>query len=226
MSAGVVVPAAGSGQRLGGLHKAFLPIAGEPMLLHALRPFLAHSEVSCVVVVLRSEDVARPPEWLVRLDPRVRLVEGGPERGDSVRAGLVALTDDVEVVVVHDAARPLVTARTVDTAIKAAERGLSVIMGVPVADTLHEVDANGCVVATPDRRRLWHAQTPQAFPRQTIVDAYDLAARDGITATDDATLVVRYGGTVTVIEGDRENLKVTSSADLLIAEACLRARLP
>jgi 2-C-methyl-D-erythritol 4-phosphate cytidylyltransferase len=226
MSVSVVVPAGGSGLRIGGMPKAFLPIAGEPMLLHALRPFLAHGRVKSIVVALRADDADTPPDWLARLDSRVQLVTGGAERGDSVRAGLAVVPDDAEVILIHDAARPLVTTGVIDLAIAEADRGNCVVIGVPVTDTLQQVDEANRIISTPERRWLWHAQTPQAFPRATIVNAYRRAAHEAVSATDDATLVMRYGGSVVMIQGDPENLKITTRADIVIAEALLRARSP
>lgn len=224
MSIAVVVPAAGAGERMGGIAKAFLPLAGEPMLRHALRPFLAHPDVSRVVVALRSGDLLEPPGWLVQLDARIRLVAGGRERSDSVRAALDHVDDAVDIVLIHDAARPLVTTAVIARAVAAALTGHCAVVGVPVTDTIQEVDERGIVIATPDRRRLHAAQTPQAFPRVVIVDAYRRAAADGVRATDDASLVAHYGGEVLAIEGDRENLKVTTPADVAIAELLLRRR--
>jgi 2-C-methyl-D-erythritol 4-phosphate cytidylyltransferase len=224
MSVSVVVPAGGSGRRIGGVPKAFLPIAGEPMLLHALRPFLAHRRVTSIVIALRAEDASTPPGWLTRLDSRVRLVTGGVERADSVRAGLAVVPDDANVILIHDAARPLVTAHVIDLAIEAADSGNCAVIGVPVTDTLQQVDEANRIVSTPERRWLWHAQTPQAFPRDTIVQAYRRAAREAVSATDDSTLVLRYGGSVVMIQGDPGNLKITTQADIVIAEALLRAR--
>jgi 2-C-methyl-D-erythritol 4-phosphate cytidylyltransferase len=224
VSVAVVVPAAGSGSRLGGVVKPFLDIAGVPMLLHALRPFLADPRVTCVVVALRPSDAADPPPWLADLDDRVRIVSGGAERQDSVRAGLAAIPADADIVLVHDAARPLVSPALVDRAIEAARRGISAVAGVSATDTIQQVDASGRIVATPDRALLRHAQTPQAFPRGMIVEAYRRAAAEGIAATDDAALVARCGGTVMMIEGERENLKVTTPLDVVVATALLRAR--
>lgn len=220
----VVVPAGGAGRRMGGVRKQYIELAGEPLLLHTLRPFLAHPAVEWVVVALPAEDVPRPPAWLVDLDPRVRWVAGGEERGDSVRQALEAVPEEADVVLVHDAARPLVTREVIDRAIVAASRGVGAVAAVPVTDTIKEVDAEGRIVATPERSRLWRAQTPQAFPRAMIVDAYHRAAADGLRATDDAALVERYGGTVVVVEGAPENLKVTGPLDLVVTEALLRAR--
>lgn len=209
---------------MGGFRKQYAELLGEPILLRSLRPFLDHPAVACAVVALPAEDAADPPGWLKALDERVVVVAGGAERGDSVRCGLEAVPEAVDVVLVHDAARPLVTVEVIDRALSVAARGVGVVVAMPVADTLKEVDDEGRVVSTPDRARLWAAQTPQAFPRTMLLDAYRRAAEAGVHATDDAALVERYGGRVVVVEGSAENLKVTRPADLIVAEALLRAR--
>jgi 2-C-methyl-D-erythritol 4-phosphate cytidylyltransferase len=222
--AAVIVPAAGTGTRLGGVSKPFLTLAGAPLLAHTLRPFLARSEVVAVIVALSAGRLADPPAWLRTLDRRITLVAGGAERGDSVRNALAALPADSDVVLVHDAARPLLTESLVARAIAAAAAGGCVVAAVPATDTIKEVDAEGRIVATPDRGRLWQAQTPQAFPRRVLVDAYARAAADGIAATDDAALVAHYGASVRVLHGEADNIKITHRGDLLVAEALLAAR--
>lgn len=222
MRTGVVVAAAGEGRRMGGRRKPFLQLAGEPVLAHSLRPFLQQPSVEVVAVALPARDAASPPAWLTSLDPRVIVVAGGKERGDSVRLAVAALPAELDVIVVHDAARPLVSPALVERAIAAAARGLSVVVAVPVTDTIKEVAENGRIVGTPDRRRLWAAQTPQAFPAALLRAAYQRAHQEGLVATDDAALVAACGGTVVVLEGEATNLKITTETDLIIAAALLR----
>lgn len=222
--AGVVIPAGGAGRRMGGVRKPFLELAGKSLLEHALAPFLRSDTVAFIAVAVPAETLADPPQWLIDLAPRVRLVEGGAERGDSVRNGINSLSSDLQVLLVHDAARPLVTDDIIERCITAASEGRSVIAAIPVTDTIKEVDEGGRVTGTPDRRGLWTAQTPQAFPAGVLRDAYARALEERINATDDAALVARYGITVTVVEGAAENIKVTSSADLAIAEALFAQR--
>ncbi len=222
--AAVLVPAAGAGRRMGGARKPMLELAGEPLLLHAIRPFLTFPEVKQVIVALPADSAKDPPAWLTALDARVRVVAGGAERGDSVRAALAATDEEVDVVLVHDAARPLIRREVIERALAAAEQGRSVIAAVPLADTVQQVDPGGVITDTPDRAQLRAAQTPQAFPRGILVDAYARAAAEGIAATDDAALVARCGVPVGTIEGDVENLKVTTPADLVVAEALLARR--
>lgn len=227
--AAVVIPAGGAGRRMGGAgggaRKQYLELLGEPILIHALRPFLAHPAIGWAVVALPAEDLAEPPSWLSGLDPRLILVAGGAERGDSVRLALEAVPEEAEVILVHDAARPLVTREVIDRALEAALTGVGAVAAVPLADTLKEVNAEGRITGTPDRHRFWRAQTPQAFPRRLLLDAARRAAADGYQGTDDAALVEHYGGTVNVVEGAPENLKVTTPVDLVVAEALLRKRL-
>ncbi len=218
--AAVVIPAAGAGRRMGA-PKAMLELHGQPMLRHTIAPFLAEPRVRAVIVVLDPAAAAAPPAWLAGLDARIRIVPGGAERGDSVRAGLRAVAEDVDVVLIHDAARPLVSGALVARALEAAAAGRSVVAAIPVTDTIHEVNEHGRVLSTPDRRRLWRAQTPQAFPRAVVTAAYDRAGLEGVAATDDAALVARYGEPVHVIEGDATNIKITTPADLALAEVLL-----
>jgi 2-C-methyl-D-erythritol 4-phosphate cytidylyltransferase len=218
---GVVIPAAGIGRRLGGRPKALLELGGQPMLRRTLAPFLADPRVIRIAIAVGADLLADPPEWLAAAGPRVRLVEGGERRGDSVHAGLALLDADIDVVLVHDAARPLVTGAVIERTIAAAAEGRCVIAAVPAVDTVQEVDDAHRIVGTPDRGRLWLAQTPQAFPYAILTGAYERAAREGVAATDDAALVARYGAVVHVVPGDAANFKITVPADVVLAEALL-----
>jgi 2-C-methyl-D-erythritol 4-phosphate cytidylyltransferase len=218
---GVAVPAAGAGRRMGGVRKPFIHLAGEPVLMHALRALLGDRRVVAVVVALAPEDAVDPPHWLVTLDPRVRVVQGGDSRTDSVRAALAALPDALDVIAVHDAARPLVTTEVVSRCIDVAEGGVGAVAGCPVVDTLKEVGSDGTIVDTPDRTRFWRAHTPQVFPAAMLRHAY---ATDTEGATDDAALVERMGGKVRLVDDGTSNLKVTRAEDLKLAEAILRER--
>jgi len=218
---GVAVPAAGQGIRMGGVRKALLEIEGEPLLSWALQPFLRHDRVTAVAVALSEADIQSPPSWLTGLDPRIRLVRGGESRGDSVRAALEALPETVAMVAVHDAARPLVTRDILDRCLAAVGPTRGAVAGWPAVDTLKEVDADGRIVATPRRDRIWHAQTPQVFPRQLLVQAYRMAQERGSSNTDDSALVEEIGGEVVMVPGSPWNIKVTRKEDLPLAEFLL-----
>lgn len=211
---GVAVPAAGAGRRMGGVRKPFLELAGVPVLLRSLRPFLAHPRVVAVRVALPPDQVDDPPEWLTSEDPRIRVVAGGESRGASVLAALEAMPPEVEVVMVHDGARPLVDRGTIDRCLALVTPEQGVVAALPVTDTLKEVTSAGVVAGTPDRSRFWAAQTPQAFPLPMLVDAY---RSGGEGVTDDASAVERVGGRVVVSRGSPRNLKVTAPGDLDVA---------
>lgn len=217
---GVIIVAAGSSTRLGGNElKQFRWLAGKPVLLHSVETFQRRSDVALVVCVLPKSHAGDPPPWLFQADiDRLLVTVGGRERGDSVLSGLEDLPDAVEIVLVHDAARPLATDDTIDRVIDEARRGRGAVAALPVVDTLKEVDANGHILRTVDRRRLWRAQTPQGFPREMIERAYVEARRERIDATDDAALCERLGLPVVVVRGSERAMKVTEEADFARAE--------
>ncbi len=219
-AAGVVVVAGGAGTRAGGgVAKQYRAVAGVPVLLRAVRAFLDHPRVGAIVVVLPAADAADPQDWLRTLP--VTIVAGGAERGDSVWNGLQALPAAADPVLIHDGARPFVTAAVIGRVIDAA-RTVGAVAALPVRDTLKEVDADGQIRATPHRSRFWQAQTPQGFPRAMIIGAYRRARAEAVAATDDAALCEQFGATVRVVEGAPENFKITHPADLEIAEALAR----
>jgi 2-C-methyl-D-erythritol 4-phosphate cytidylyltransferase len=218
---GVAVPAAGSGRRMGGQKKAFLELAGEPLLVHCLRPFLRHPGVVAVTVALPADEARTPPSWLTELDPRVGVVAGGETRLESVQRAVEALGDAVEVICVHDGARPLVTAEVIQRCVRVARGGEGAVAGWPVTDTLKEVDGERRILATPDRSSLWRAQTPQVFPAGALRRAYRSALAEGVEATDDAAVFTWAGGRVRMVEGDPWNLKVTYPDDVAVAELLL-----
>ena len=228
-----IVPAAGRGERLGpGAPKALRSLGGVPMLVHAVRALASARGVDLVVVAAPEDGVddvtaLLAEHGLVDSAPGragAVVVAGGETRQDSVARALHALPDDVDVVLVHDAARPLVPVSLVD-AVAAAVRGGAdaVVPGLPVADTIKSVDAADVVSSTLDRGALRAIQTPQGFRRTTLTEAHAAADPDA-PATDDAGLVERIGGKVVVVPGDEEAFKVTRPLDLVLAEAVLARR--
>ena len=222
---GVVIVAAGQGSRTGTSElKQFRWIAGKPMLLHSIHAFERRPDVAQIVAVLPRSFAGDPPPWIFQSDLERLLVSvGGAERGDSVWSGIEDLEDVVRIVVVHDAARPLVTDDTIDRVIAAARQGVSAVAALPVADTLKEVDDQQRVVRTVDRERYWRVQTPQAFPRDVIEEAYRAAMRERRYATDDAALVERIGHPVVVVRGAERAMKVTDAQDFALLEALAAA---
>jgi len=230
MKVAAIVVAAGQGSRMGaGLSKVFLPLAGVPMLVLTLRALLAAEQIAEVVVVVARDNVSG---WLRLLDQwgpwRIapKHAVGGAERQDSVAAGLAALADDTEIVAVHDGARPFVPVACVNAALAAAAAAGAAVVAVPSRDTVKLVDERGLVVETLARDRIWLAQTPQVFRADLLREAHARAAREGVTATDDAALVERLGRRVRIVPGDPANLKITTPEDLRWAEWYLRSRAP
>ena len=216
MRVAAVIVAGGSGARMGGpVRKQYLELAGMPILQRAILCVSHPTRVHQVVVVLPPDDVAAPPRWLAEMG--VTIVAGGPERGDSVWNGLTAVSRDIGYVLIHDGARPIVTVGTLYELLDSAPQ--AVIAAVPVTDTIHEVDETGTIVGTPDRARLWQAQTPQGFPLEGLLRAYRRARAEGFAGTDDAAVYARYEGPVRVVMGSYQNIKVTRREDLPVAEA-------
>ena len=218
---GVIIVAGGKGTRTGGDElKQFRWVAGKPMLLHGLQLFQQRADVGMVVVVLPHEHVGDPPPWLFQCDTeRLLLSVGGRERSDSVRNGLEDLPHEAEIVVVHDAARPLATMEMFDAVVKEARAWRPAVPALPVVDTLKRVDQDGVVTETIDRTGLVRIQTPQAFPRAILERAHEAAGRDHISATDDAALCERLGIPVVTVPGDERALKITTDADFARADA-------
>ena len=218
---GVVIVAAGKGSRTGSPElKQFRWVAGKPMLLHSVQAFHDRDDVALVVCVLPREHAGDPPAWLFQCDvERLLISTGGRERSDSVANGLEDLPPECEIVVVHDAARPLVPATVIEGVIAEARRGNGAVPALPVADTLKRVTESGSVTGTVPRDGLWRAQTPQAFPRAMIERAYTHARANRITATDDAALCEMLGLPVVIVPGSERSMKITSEADFARAES-------
>src|SRR5581483_5482423 len=218
---GVVIVAAGAGTRTGTRElKQFRWVAGKPMLLHSVQRFMERSDVARVVCVLPKAYAGDPPPWLFQCDvDRLLVSVGGRERGETVYNGLTDLPPEVEIVLVHDAARPLADAATIERVVAEARRGHGAVAALPVVDTLKEVDEAGRIIRTVGRERLWRAQTPQGFPRDMIERAYAEARAAGVTATDDAALCERLGLPVVVVRGSERAMKVTEEGDFARLEA-------
>jgi len=227
MHVAALVLAAGRGERLRQtLPKAFVLLAGKPMLLHTLAALAAVPEVDRVQPVVAARDLPRLDALAAELGgiPKIApAVAGGVERQDSVRAGLAALPREISLVAVHDAARPCVSQESVSRVIAAAERSGAAILAMPVADTIKRV-RDGRIVETPQRSECYAAQTPQVFRVEVLREALEKAHAEGRVGTDDAHAVEWLGVPVEVVEGDRRNLKVTRPEDIPIAERLLLAR--
>jgi 2-C-methyl-D-erythritol 4-phosphate cytidylyltransferase len=221
---GVVIVAAGSSTRTEGTElKQFRWVAGKPMLLHSVQRFMERADVAMVVCVLPKSHAGDPPPWLFQCDIERLLVSvGGRERGESVLNGLEDLPPEVRIVLVHDAARPMVDSETIERVVSRAREGVGAVPALPATDTIKEVDESGAIVRTPDRARLFHAQTPQGFPRVMIEEAYVRAKADRVRATDDAALCERIGARVEIVEGSATGMKITTDDDFARMDALVK----
>ncbi len=208
-----ILVAGGSGQRLGAsVPKAFVPIAGRTLLEHAADRFADHAGIAFVVVVAPAAQVRQ-----ARALTRLPAVAGGAVRQASVAAGLAALPDDVDLVLVHDVARPFVPAEVIDAVIAALDHGAdAVVPVVAIHDSVRRVGPTGELAGLVDRSALVAIQTPQGFRRAVLVDAHARAGAD--VATDDAGLVEAIGVQVVAVPGADESFKITTPADLARAE--------
>lgn len=203
---------------MNGMDKLLYPLAGQPLVAHAIRVFLQHPQLSQVVVAVSQENRAAIEEAAGR-DKKLTFVLGGERRRDSVHAGLVTLTA-CDLVVVHDGARPLVSAALIDAAVSGARECGAALCAVPVTDTVKRADASGHVHTTVSREGLWLAQTPQAFRLDLLLRAHEIVEGD---VTDDAAMVEHLGAPVRLVPGSRSNIKVTTLEDVALAEALLAA---
>jgi 2-C-methyl-D-erythritol 4-phosphate cytidylyltransferase len=219
-----LLAAAGSGERLGaGAPKALVDLAGRPMAAWSLLAFDAAETIDAVVIAAPPDAVPAFAELAGNVTPGlpVHVVPGGDSRSESVARALAETPEEVELVAVHDAARPLVTAELVDRCVSQLERWScdGVVAAARAVDTIKEADAGGRVMATLERSRLWAVQTPQAFRARPLARA--LAEGDLGRAYDDAQLVEQTGGDVRIVEAPRQNFKVTTAHDMRVAASLL-----
>jgi len=227
MSVFVILPAAGIGTRMAsaGAPKQFLSLKGSPILLHSLRAFLAVPEVSTIYVAVRENEKPRIAELIAEYDlaERVQVVTGGDARQDSVANALAALpsTSDDDIVLVHDAVRPLIDPATIARTIQAIQKHGAAIVGTPAIDTIKQVErtADGALItSTIPRELIVHAQTPQGAKVPLMRRAFAEAAADEFIGTDESSLLERANISVFVVPGSSKNFKVTQPGDLEIAE--------
>ncbi len=225
MSVKVLIPAAGTGRRMGaGTNKQYMELAGRPVLSRTVAIFEQHPLVDTITIIVSESELAYCEQEIVARENYQKVtavVAGGAERQDSVYCGLQTCeADDGDLILIHDGARPLLNAEIIDRVIASGQQHGACLPAVPVKDTVKTVQ-EGIVVDTPDRETLWLAQTPQAFRYDLIRSAHDQAAEQGVRATDDAQLAEWAGLQVHVVQGDYSNLKITTPEDLALAERLL-----
>lgn len=223
LTVSAVIVAAGRSSRMGGVDKTFAPMLDAPLIAHTIERFEAHPLIGEIALVLAAESVERGRELAKSRGWRkvTRVCPGGARRQDSVYNGLLSLSP-CDLVMVHDGARPCLDAATLDRGIQAAAEYGAAVAGTPVKDTIKRVSPDLLIEDTPERARLWAAQTPQVFRHGLLLQAHRTAEGD---YTDDAAMVEAIGHPVRMFEGTYENIKVTTAGDLVVAEAFLRELL-
>jgi 2-C-methyl-D-erythritol 4-phosphate cytidylyltransferase len=222
-----IVLAAGAGRRIGGaVAKTYLSIAGRPLVMRTLDRMFAARTVEQVVLVVAPNEMDRCAALLGAdslLCKRSYLLQsGGATRRQSAKLGLDRVTAETDIVIIHDGARPFVSAGLIDRCVESAADKGAVVVGLPARDTIKVVGDDGLIRSTPERRSLWEIQTPQVFQKELIVAAHRQAESDGVEVTDDAMVVERLGQPVYVLEGERSNIKITLPEDIWLAETMIR----
>lgn len=222
----VVLPAAGSGKRMGaGQNKLFLKLLEKPILVHTLEVFQQDPACTGIWLAVKPEERGFIQKMLedYRITKVKGLPDGGAERQHSVHSCMKEM-QQVDIVLVHDAARPFITHDIIAKLVQNAHNHGAAIAGVRVKDTMKKVSQNGIIEETVDRESLWMVQTPQAFRFELIMEAEDVAEKVGFLGTDEAMLMERLGHQVHIVESSYENVKMTTQEDLVFGEAILRKR--
>ena len=223
-SATAIIPAAGFGTRMELDHpKQFHQLGDAPILIHTVRAFLQNSHIDHIVVVIPSNRIEQTREIVTRYigqHDRITLVPGGKRRQDSVQEGLKALSQETDIVLVHDGARPFVSQATINRCYETAVTEGAAIAAVPVKDTLKKGDTTSKVIDTVERENLWHAQTPQAARRELLVEAFRKLGEKNVT--DESSLLELAGIPVTLVAGSETNIKITRQEDLHLAERIMQ----
>lgn len=225
MKVTAIIPAAGSGKRLNG-KKQFLEINGKPIIAITVSVFDECQAIDEIIVAVSMEDIQSTKDLLKDFSKVRKIVAGGIERQDSVFNCIKEAVEesDDDLIVIHDAARPLITKEIISSAITEAKVVKAAIVGVPSKDTVKTVNKEKKIIETLERESIWLVQTPQVFSLSVIKQAYERAQKVNYKATDDSKLVERLGISVKMVMGSYENIKITTKEDLFIAESILKER--
>lgn len=223
----VIMAAAGLGLRMGGpVKKPYLELGGRPIFLMSIEKFVGLESVTEIILVVGGAELdyvnGRWGDTFSKYATPIKIVQGGGKRQDSVYCGLQSLSEDTEIVLVHDAVRPLVSSEVVKSVMKTAWEKGAVIPAVPIQATVKEADSQNRITRTVNRGGLWMAQTPQGFRKEILLRAYDALAESGEEVTDDAQAVEKLGYPVEIVPGSPTNIKITTPEDLRLATALLK----
>ncbi len=228
MKSVAIIAAGGFGKRMvSETLKQYLLLSGKPILAHTLSTFEEALSIAAIIVVVPQKEIDYVKREIVDTYgiSKVRdIIAGGKERQDSVRKGIEVVDGDTDIVVIHDGARPFVTVELIDLSVERALEEGAVTLGVPVKDTVKNVNQKGIITKTLDRDAIWLTQTPQAFRREIIQEAYKRALENNDRATDDSCLVEKMGIEVRMISGSYDNIKITTKEDMILGETLLKKR--
>lgn len=221
-----IIPAAGSGIRIGGdTKKQYIHLHNKPILVRTIERLSSSRFISEILLVVPESDVEYCENEIVSLyslNKIKRVITGGKERQDSVHNGIEHISPDTDIIMVHDAVRPFISEKLIKKSIETAAECGSVVVAVPEKDTVKEATTEGLIIKTLQRQRLWRIQTPQVFRRDILVRAYDNAVKTGFLGTDESSLVEQIGEPVTIINGSYLNIKITAPEDILLAESIFK----
>jgi len=221
-SVGCIIVAAGRSQRMNGKDKIFASLAGKPLIAHTINVFQKNNAVQQIVLALKEDNLSSGQKLLddYRWSKLIKIYPGGEHRQDSVARGFSYLPD-CQWIIIHDGSRPCLTGYIIDRGLCCVQETGAAIAAVPITDTIKVVNGDFIINDTPDRTSLWAAQTPQIFRRDIIIAAHDNAIKNNLKTTDDAALVEKLGYKVKIYRGSYDNIKVTTSHDLSLAEIIL-----
>lgn len=218
-----IFPAAGRGSRMkADCNKIFLDLAGKPIIIQTLNKFAQIDRISNIIVAVAEEEIPIVQNLVKKIPKPIKIVAGGSERQFSIFNALKIVPTESEIVMVHDAARPLVSRKTIENVIDSALEFGGAIAAVPEKNTIKIATEDRFVDQTLPRDRLWEIQTPQAFHREILQRAYESAIEEKFLGTDDSSLVEKIGARVKIVESDPYNIKITTPDDLLFAEEFFR----
>ncbi len=224
--ASAIIVAAGTGSRMKtDINKQYLMLSAKPILAHTLEAFERSEFISEIIVVINKEEHKQFEDLILNTFAFSKIksvVDGGLDRQESVYNGLMRVSREAEIITVHDGARPFVTMDIIKESVIAAADNGAACTGVPVKDTIKQVNQSGIVEKTLDRKLLWSIQTPQVFKKEILINAHEKAISDVFRGTDDCVLVERLGQTVQMIMGSYSNIKITTPEDLAFAEAFVK----
>lgn len=221
MGCGVIIAAAGQGKRMSlEVNKIFVELNNKPIIIYSLEKFIEEKWVDEIVIVANPQEIAVVKQLLKKYNMDIHIVvSGGTERQMSIRNGLAHINS--KYVMIHDAARPFISSEKLNNLYKEVQNSNAAVLGVPAKDTIKQIDKYNKIKCTLERESLWLIQTPQAFGRSILKEAFEKAEKENFLGTDDSSLVERLGIEVQVIMGDYQNIKITTPEDLILAQAII-----